>query len=205
LQPDRSWEVDLEHAATLVDEKTRLIVVNNPSNPCGSVYSKTHLQDIVKFAREHKLPIVADEIYGDIVFKGHEFVQIAAVSDDVPILSVGGISKQFVVPGWRLGWVAIHDLGNRFQAVRVALTKLSQLILGPNSLIQGALPGILHETKKEYLEGINVLLEKQAAYIVSRLSKIPGLRVIAPQGAMYVMVGRRLCRWLRCSTKSNAD
>lgn len=104
-------------ASSLVDTRTRLIVVNNPSNPCGSVYCKRHLYEILSFARKHRLPIVADEIYGDIVFQGNEFVPLATLSTEVPILSVGGLAKQHLVPGWRLGWIAIHDRNNLFRDV----------------------------------------------------------------------------------------
>jgi tyrosine aminotransferase len=67
LQPDRQWEVDIDHLESLIDEHTAAIVVNNPSNPCGSVYSKEHLTDILQVAAKHKIPIIADEIYEHFV------------------------------------------------------------------------------------------------------------------------------------------
>lgn len=67
MQPERQWEADLEHLESLIDERTRAIVVNNPSNPCGSVYSKEHLKAILAIAEKHRVPIIADEIYGNIV------------------------------------------------------------------------------------------------------------------------------------------
>ena len=118
LQPEQSWEADLEHAATLVDDRTRCMIVNNPSNPCGSVYSKKHLQEILGFASKVFLPIIADEIYGDIVFEGNEFVPMATLTSEVPILSVGGLAKQNLVPGWRMGWICIHDRNELFKQVR---------------------------------------------------------------------------------------
>ena len=63
-QPERNWEVDLEHCQRLVDARTKAILINNPSNPCGSNYSAEHLRAIVRFAEKNRLPIVADEIYG---------------------------------------------------------------------------------------------------------------------------------------------
>jgi tyrosine aminotransferase len=108
----------LEHLESLIDGNTAGILVNNPSNPCGSVYSKEHLQAILKLAEKHHVPIVADEIYGDIVFKGSEFHSMASLTSTVPILAVGGIAKAFVVPGWRVGWILIHDRNNLFREVR---------------------------------------------------------------------------------------
>ena len=107
----------MSNAASLVDDRTRAIVVNNPSNPCGSVYSRDHLQEIVDFAHRNRLPIIADEIYDDMVFADQSFVPIAEVSSQVPVLAIGGISKKYVAPGWRLGWVIIHDREDRFREV----------------------------------------------------------------------------------------
>jgi len=69
-QPEKQWEIDLAHLESLIDENTAAILVNNPSNPCGSVYSRQHIEDIVALAEKHHLPIIADEIYSGIVFEG---------------------------------------------------------------------------------------------------------------------------------------
>ncbi|KAJ1553415.1 hypothetical protein HK096_007933, partial [Nowakowskiella sp. JEL0078] len=100
LLPERSWEIDLEHLESLIDDNTAALVVINPSNPCGSVYSKNHLLAIISsIAEKYKIPIVADEIYADMVFKGFEFHPMATLTETVPILSVGGVSKRYLVPG----------------------------------------------------------------------------------------------------------
>jgi tyrosine aminotransferase len=70
MQPENGWEVDLEHMASLIDSNTRAIVVTNPSNPCGSNFSREHVVAIAALAAEHKVPIIADEIYADMVFEG---------------------------------------------------------------------------------------------------------------------------------------
>lgn len=77
-----------------IDEDTVAIVINNPSNPCGSVFSKKHLQEILEIASRHCLPIIADEIYEHLVFPGEEFHPIASLSKDVPILSCSGLTKR---------------------------------------------------------------------------------------------------------------
>lgn len=66
-QEEKNWEIDLEHLESLIDDKTVAILVNNPSNPCGSVFSREHISDIISLAEKFKLPIIADEIYGDMV------------------------------------------------------------------------------------------------------------------------------------------
>ncbi|XP_014116025.1 PREDICTED: tyrosine aminotransferase isoform X2 [Pseudopodoces humilis] len=109
LLPEKAWEIDLEHLESLVDEKTACLIVNNPSNPCGSVFSKSHLQEILAVASRQCVPILADEIYGDMVFADCKYEPIATLSTNVPILSCGGLAKRWLVPGWRMGWILIHD------------------------------------------------------------------------------------------------
>jgi tyrosine aminotransferase len=91
----------LESLESQIDEKTRAIIINNPSNPCGSVYSKEHLLEIIDLADKYKLPIISDEIYGKIVFSGSKFYPLASLTNKVPILTIGGLAKEYLVPGWR--------------------------------------------------------------------------------------------------------
>lgn len=109
LLPEKSWKIDLKQLESLIDEKTACVIVNNPSNPCGSVFSKSHLQKILAVAARQYVPILADEIYGDMVFSDSKFEPLATLSTNVPILSCGGLAKRWLVPGWRLGWILIHD------------------------------------------------------------------------------------------------
>ncbi|XP_036400313.1 tyrosine aminotransferase [Megalops cyprinoides] len=190
LQPEKSWEIDLEHLESLIDEKTACLIVNNPSNPCGSVYSKEHLQDILAVASKHCTPILADEIYGDMVFPGYSCHYMAPLSSDVPILSCGGLAKRWLVPGWRMGWILIHDRNQAFGSeIREGLVKLSQRILGPCTIVQGALETILNSTPKEFLDSTVNFLKSNSELCFSALSSIPGLTPVRPSGAMYLMVG----------------
>lgn len=92
-----------------IDKTTKAILINNPSNPCGSVYSKEHLESILRIAEKYHLPIISDEIYADMVFEGHKFYPIGSLSSKVPVLSIGGLAKVYLAPGWRLGWIALYD------------------------------------------------------------------------------------------------
>ncbi|XP_023706286.1 tyrosine aminotransferase isoform X3 [Cryptotermes secundus] len=115
LRPERGWEVDTMHLEQQIDASTAALVVSNPSNPCGSVYSRQHLRDILQVARAKFVPVIADEIYEHMVFPGQTFHPLASVSDDVPILACSGITKRFLVPGWRMGWITIHDRHGIFE------------------------------------------------------------------------------------------
>jgi len=189
LLPERDWEADLVDMESHIDSNTSSIIINNPSNPCGSVYSKEHLQAILKIAEKHHLPIIADEIYGELVFEGRVFYPIASLTKTVPVLSVGAISKVYLTPGWRVGWIMIYDRLNLFSEVRVGLVKLSQLILGANTIVQSVIEEALFHTPKSYYDELNSTLQKNAECLVKSLSKIPGLKVVSPGGAMYMMVG----------------
>ncbi len=126
---------------SLIDEKTAAIIVLNPSNPCGSVYSRKHLLDMIKIAEKHKLPIIADEVYGDMViiillscflqifnaltlfkvFPGEEFYYVSELTQTVPVLSCNALSKRFMLPGWRFGWIAIHDPKDHIKSIHILL------------------------------------------------------------------------------------
>ncbi|XP_056621685.1 tyrosine aminotransferase [Triplophysa dalaica] len=190
LLPEKSWEIDLQHLESLVDEKTACVIVNNPSNPCGSVFSKEHLQKIISVASRNCVPILADEIYGDMVFPGRDFYPMACLSSDVPILSCGGLAKRWLVPGWRMGWILIYDRNNIFgNEIREGLVKLSQRILGPCTIVQGALESILNNTPVEFYQRTVGFLKSNSEICFSELSTVPGLNPVMPAGAMYIMVG----------------
>ncbi|CAH1780455.1 unnamed protein product [Owenia fusiformis] len=190
LLPERSWEADLDHMESLIDGSTACIVVTNPSNPCGSVYSQEHIHDILRIAERNKVPIIADEIYADFVFPGEKYFSMASQTCDVPILSCGGLTKRYLVPGWRMGWITIHDRHDIFaQEVRQGLTNLSQRILGPNTIIQGALPDILKLTPKSFFDETIASVKKVCDITYAAMTTIPGLKPVRPSGAMYMMIG----------------
>jgi tyrosine aminotransferase len=159
LIPEKSWNCDIEAMDSLIDSRTKVIVISNPSNPCGSNFTAEHLREICAVARKHNLPILADEIYAGLVFTG-EFAPLHVHSGDVPVISVGGahtttfavvrshlaecctmyvftlgIAKEFVVPGWRVGWLVMHDKGTgRLADLAVGIRNLTQLILGMSAV-----------------------------------------------------------------------
>jgi aspartate/methionine/tyrosine aminotransferase len=95
------FQVDLSHFESLIDENTSAIVINNPSNPCGSVYEDSHLKAILAIAEKHFVPIISDEIYEHFVFEGSKkrYLPLASLMSSVPILSCGGLTKRYLIPG----------------------------------------------------------------------------------------------------------
>ncbi|XP_077982246.1 tyrosine aminotransferase-like [Glandiceps talaboti] len=190
LLPQKDWEADLENMEAIIDENTAFIIVNDPSNPCGSVYSKEHLKEILAVAERNKLPIMSDEIYADFVFPGEKYYNLASLTTEVPILACGGLTKRYLCPGWRTGWIIIHDRNNVFEKeVRSGLLRLSQRILGPNTLVQAAMRNILEETPHTFFEKTIEVVKDNAHLCYNRIKDIPGLKPVMPRGAMYMMIG----------------
>ena len=192
LDADRRWQVETRKLARLVDGRTRAIVVNNPSNPCGSTWTLKHMRSVVAQAYKLRLPILADEVYADMTFKNSRFVSFAAVSKDVPVIVVGGLSKQLAAPGWRLGWVQLHDRGDVLtrSGYRQGLYQLSTRMLIPNAVVQAALPVVIGDAPR-HLRAVRALmrkLEPNAQLLMRELEqRAPAVQCIAPQGAMYLM------------------
>jgi len=189
LLPDQSWEIDLLHMESLIDENTAAMVINSPSNPCGNVFSQDHMKQILAIAEEYKIPIIADEIYDNFVFPGESYVPIASLTSSVPVLSCGGLTKRFLVPGWRLGWIIIYDRNHVFdREVRRGLMCMSQRIIGANTLVQGALPTILKATPQSFFDNTIREVKRNADTAFRKLQRVPGLMPVMPQAAMYMMV-----------------
>ncbi|KAL0490306.1 tyrosine aminotransferase [Acrasis kona] len=186
---EQDWQVDLQQLESQMDNRTKAILVNNPSNPCGSVWSQEHMKQIISIARNHCVPIIADEIYANMVFGGAKFTYFAEISDDVPIISINGIAKQYVVPGWRTGWLILYDKLNYLKELRDGLFRMTTLLLGPNTLSQAVIPDILDHDMSGFCNDLNKALESNAKFTCEKIKKIEGLTIFEPKGAFYTMVG----------------
>ncbi|XP_075239583.1 tyrosine aminotransferase-like isoform X2 [Convolutriloba macropyga] len=189
LLPEKNWEVDLNQLESVIDSNTSAIVVCNPSNPCGSVFSPKHIRDIIQTAEDHNLPIIADEVYSHMVFNNVEFESFGDLSENVPVLVTGGLAKRWLAPGWRVGWIILHDRHDQLSSVREGLINLSQRILHPNTICQFAIPGILRDTPPEFFKSVMADIEENAKLAFSKLAACPSLKPVMPEGAMYMMTG----------------
>ena len=152
LDPSRDWEIDLKHFESLINESTKAILINNPGNPCGNVFSKAHILEILKIAERHKLPIIADEVYEFFVFPGVKFHSISSLSTNVPVLTCSGLTKRFLMPGIRMGWIVMNDRNNLFDDIRLGLANIAGRNFWPNSTVQLALPEIIKNTPQEFFD-----------------------------------------------------
>uniref|UniRef100_A0A0K0ETM7 Tyrosine aminotransferase n=1 Tax=Strongyloides stercoralis TaxID=6248 RepID=A0A0K0ETM7_STRER len=181
-------KIDYSHMESIIDKKTKAIIINNPSNPVGIVLEENDLKKILEIAYKHKIVIIADEIYGNLTFNGATFKNIATLTPKVPVISCDGIAKRYMIPGWRLGWIIIHDRFGVLEHVRKGMISLTQKIVGPCALMQGALPKILKETPLSYFEKSRKVIENNAKLFFDCFNEIPGLTPIMSNGAMYMMV-----------------
>ncbi|KAL8189256.1 hypothetical protein R6Q57_028822 [Mikania cordata] len=191
LLPDKGWEVDLEAVDALTDQNTVAIVIINPGNPCGNVYSYQHLKKIAETAKKHKFLVIADEVYGHLAFRGNPFVPMGVFGSMVPVLTLGSLSKRWLVPGWRLGWLVTTDPNGFFKNAKTVdrLKKYFDICGGPPTFIQAAVPRILEDTKEVFFERILCILKQTSDICCKKIKEIPCLTCPQkPQGAMAVMV-----------------
>jgi alanine-synthesizing transaminase len=183
----KDWSPDLEDLESKVTDRTKAIVVINPNNPTGAVYSRQVLERIADVARHHGLLLLADEIYDRVLYDGAEHVSLASVAPDLLCLTYNGLSKAYRVAGYRAGWVAITGPKSHARGFLEGIHLLASSRLCPNvpaqHAIQVALSG--HQSINDLvLPGGRLLEQRDVA--VAKLNEIPGVSCVTPKGALYV-------------------
>ncbi|KEG07642.1 tyrosine transaminase [Trypanosoma grayi] len=184
--PHKNWEVDLLDVRRLVNSKTKGIMLNNPSNPCGSNFSRKHIEDIVRLCEELQLPIISDEIYAEVVFTGEVFTSVADIDTCVPRVILGGTAKKLAVPGWRFGWAILVDRDSVARSWVDGMDRLTQLHAGVSSVAQKAHANAILQVPQSHLDSMIAVLEEGASAYDS-LTEF-GFEYIKPRAAMFVMV-----------------
>jgi len=171
---------DLKKAIT---KKTKILIINSPSNPTGSIYAKEELKEIGKITAEKGILIISDEIYEKIIFDGNSHVSIAALGEDIfkNTVVVNGVSKSFAMTGWRIGYLASPDN----ELVTAIKNIQSHSTSNPASISQmAALEGL--ENSGTAIDEMRNEFEKRRNYMVERINKIKGLSCLKPEGAFYI-------------------
>lgn len=181
------WFPDIEDIKSKVTDKTRAIVVINPNNPTGAVYSEDLLKQIVAFAEEHNLVIFADEIYSKITYDGAEFIPMARLAHDVLCVSFNGLSKTYRLAGFRSGWLIFSGAKHRAREYIKGVEMLASMRLCANVpamyAVQTALGGY-QSINELILPGGRLLEQRNAAY--EAINSIPGISCVKPKGAIYM-------------------
>ncbi|WP_313818116.1 pyridoxal phosphate-dependent aminotransferase [Citricoccus sp.] len=184
---EEGWSPDLEDIESKVTDRTKAIVIINPNNPTGAVYSRQVLNGIVDIARRHNLVLMSDEIYEKILYDGARHINVAGLSDDVVTLTFSGLSKAYRVAGFRSGWVAVSGPKHRAIDFLEGLTLLANMRMCANvpaqHAIQTALGGY-QSVNDLILPGGRLLEQRNLAQKL--LSEIPGVSVQPAQGALYL-------------------
>jgi aspartate/methionine/tyrosine aminotransferase len=182
--PARGWSPDLDHLRSLVTPATRALVIIDPNNPTGASYSTETRLALLDFADRHGLPIIADEVYGDLGFEG-SVPMIGSLDPDAPIITFSSLSKAYLAPGWRAGWMGIGR-SPRLDEVVKAVSKLADARLCSTLPMQYAITAALNGDRSHQV-AFRAALKERAAITTERLNAIPGVSCVAPTAAFYAM------------------
>ncbi|MDR2992074.1 MAG: pyridoxal phosphate-dependent aminotransferase [Burkholderiaceae bacterium] len=183
----KGWMPDLADIRAKVTPATRAIVVINPNNPTGAVYSAELLRGIVEIAREHGLVIMADEVYDRVVYDGVRHTPLASLSTDVLTLTFGSLSKVYRACGFRAGWMIVSGDKSAASDYIEGLDMLANIKLGSNVPgqygIQTALGGY-QSINDLVCEGGRLRRQRDLAYEL--ITQIPGVTCVKPQATLYM-------------------
>jgi alanine-synthesizing transaminase len=182
--PGRGWLPDLDHLRSLIGPRTRALVVIDPNNPTGAVYPAQVRRALIDLAEAHGLPILADEVYGDLAYAG-PVPLLASFDPEAPIISFSSLSKAYLAPGWRAGWLVVGP-GDRLDDVLGAIRKLADGRLCSAGPMQYAIAAAM-TGDRSHQPAFRAALAERAALTARELSAIPGMTCVAPQGAFYAM------------------
>jgi alanine-synthesizing transaminase len=184
LSEENGWQPDIKDIKNKINEKTKAIVLINPNNPTGSNGDPETLQQIIDLALEHDLVIFADEIYDKLLMDGTEHTSIASLNSEVPIITFGGLSKNYMVPGFRIGWGIVSGNQNVLSNYLEAINKILRSRLSANHPEQYCIPGALGGNQ-EHLEIAMQKLTRRRDLTVDMMNAIPGISCVKPEGAFY--------------------
>jgi alanine-synthesizing transaminase len=204
LDADDGWKVDFDDIEKKMDDNVRLLVMINPNNPTGNVASADEIDRLLDIAKKWpNCMVIADEIYDGLDFTDTQ-VSIASRSFEVPVLVLNGVSKVYYAPGWRIGYMAIHDPTSKMNDVRDGIERILRSRLCASTPAQmGYLAGL--EGERSWMDMHTAKVMKQRELCLQRISEIEGLEVQAPGGAFYMFVRLTDEKWVNDDKKFVLD
>ena len=181
------WQPDIKDIKSKITDKTRAIVIINPNNPTGALYSDEILVKIADIARENGLLIFSDEIYDRLVMDGKKHTSIAALAPDIPIVTMNGLSKSHCLCGYRCGWMIISGPRELTEDYKAGIVKLTSMRLCSNTLAQAVIPAALADMDTPasmIMPGGRIYEQREAT--VKALEKIEGLSFVKNSAAFYL-------------------
>lgn len=178
------WQPELDDIKRKITPRTRGIVLINPNNPTGSVCTRRMLEDIAELARRHNLVIFADEIYDKLILDDDEHISMASVAPDVPVVTFGGLSKNYLAPGWRVGWGVVSGDAAAVKPYVEGVNKLLRARLCANHPEQYAIKPAL-EGPQDHLTEVRRKLRSRRDLTVNWCNSTPRVSCVSPRGAFY--------------------
>ncbi len=193
LDADNNWMPDLDDLEMKVKYNDSIagMLIINPDNPTGAVYPTSVLKEMVRIAREHKLFMICDEIYANLIFNGADTASLSEVIGEVPGIALRGISKEYPWPGGRCGWIEVYNQDHypAFKKYIQTLINAKMLEVSSTSLPQLSIPKVMGDPRyPEHLEERRAIYKQRADEAYEIFSRTEGVRVVKPQGAFYMTV-----------------
>jgi alanine-synthesizing transaminase len=182
--PANGWLPDPGDVERLMSNTTRALVVIDPNNPTGATYPVEIRKALIEIADRRNVPLLADEVYGDLAYDG-AVPPLASLSPDAPIISFSSLSKAFLAPGWRTGWMAVGRT-DRLDEVLAGVKKLADGRLCSTGPMEHAIPAALNGDRS-HEAAFRAALRERAELTVKRLNAIDGMHTVAPAAAFYAM------------------
>jgi alanine-synthesizing transaminase len=184
LDEESNWEPDIADIKRKTTPRTRALVLINPNNPTGSRYSRAVLEEIVKLSLEHNIVIFSDEIYDKLVLDGEDSISVASLSDEAPIITMNGLSKSYLVPGFRIGWAVVTGRRDMMSDYIEAINKCLRARLCAVTPLQYAIKPAL-EGPQDHIAEVKEKLRRRRDVTYKRLNAIPGISCVKPTAAFY--------------------
>ena len=182
--PARGWMPEIDHLESLVTPRTRALVVIDPNNPTGAVYPEAVRRELLSLADRHGLVVLADEVYGDLAYDG-PVPPIGSLSPDGPIVAFSSLSKAYLAPGWRAGWLAVGR-SSRLDDLLAAMKKLADGRLCSNGPAQHAIgPALLGD--RSHQGEFRAALRLRASMTTQAFNAVPGMACVQPSAAFYAL------------------
>ena len=178
------FKLTAEKLEKAITPKTKAIMLNNPSNPTGMMYSREELEALAAVCAKADLYVISDEIYACLVYDGRKFTSFASLSEDAKerTILINGVSKAYAMTGWRIGYACANE-----KIAKVMANYVSHSTGSPVAISQKASAAALSGPQDE-VETMRQAFEERRNYIVERMNQIPGVSCIMPEGAFYVMM-----------------
>jgi alanine-synthesizing transaminase len=182
--PANGWLPDLDDIRRRVTPKTRVLVVIDPNNPTGAIYPDDVRRELIGIAETHGLVILADEVYGDLAYEG-PVPPMATLAPDAAIISYSSLSKAYLAPGWRAGWMAVGSTP-RLDGALAAIKKLADgRLCSPGPMQYGVVAALTGD--RSHQDVFRKELQRRARVTAERINAIDGLSCVEPRGAFYAM------------------